>query len=180
MAGLTLVLGALLAGCGDARKTLGLDKNPPDEFKIVTRAPLSLPPDYGLRPPQPGAQRPQEQSVPELARQAVFGAAQRPAQDGSGGESPGEQALLAHAGASRADPDIREIIDRESTVLADADKTFLDSLIFWRKPETPGVVVDAPREAARLRENAALGRSVSDGDTPTIKRRRKGALEGIF
>ncbi|MBK5955442.1 hypothetical protein CCR92_15760, partial [Rhodospirillum rubrum] len=55
----TLVAAALLAplalsGCSNAKKSLGLDRQPPDEFKVVTRAPLAMPPDFNLRPPQPG------------------------------------------------------------------------------------------------------------------------------
>ena len=89
-------------------------------------------------------------------------------------------ALLAKGGTPRSDPRIRELVDRESTAIADADRTFFDRLVFWQKTPEPGSVVDPAREAQRLRENQALGRSVSDGDTPTIRRRKKGALEGIF
>ncbi len=95
-------------------------------------------------------------------------------------QSPGETALLAHAGAGRADPAIREAVDRESTQLVEADQTLLDKLIFWRKPEEPGTVVDPQREQQRLRENAALGRPAGEGDTPSIKRRKRAPLEGLF
>ena len=65
---------ALLAGCGEEmRKSFGLGKNAPDEFQVVRRAPLSLPPDFSLRPPQPGAVRPQEGSTTDQARSAVLG-----------------------------------------------------------------------------------------------------------
>ena len=176
---LALLAGLALSGCGDARKALGYDKAPPDEFRIVTRAPLSLPPDYALRPPAPGAARPQDQTSPEQARQALLGtAAPRPA--APAGASAGEAAILAKVGTPRTDPRIRELVDRESTAIADADRTFFDRLVFWQKPPEPGSVVDPQREAQRLRENQALGRTVTDGDTPTIRRRKKGALEGIF
>ena len=36
----------VLAACG-----LGYNKNPPDEFNVVRRAPLILPPEFNLRPP---------------------------------------------------------------------------------------------------------------------------------
>ncbi len=180
---LTLLLAVgVLAGCGDARKALGFDKSTPDEFKIVSRAPLSLPPEYALRPPQPGAVRPQEQAIPQRALAAVTGGSGasggRPVSTSAG--SVGETALLARVGAERASPDIREIIERESSVLSEADKTFLDSLMFWRKPEDRSPVVDPNREAQRLRENAALGRPVNEGDTPTIRRRKRAPLEGLF
>jgi hypothetical protein len=176
---LALLAGLALSACSDTRKALGYDKAPPDEFRIVSRAPLSLPPDYALRPPQPGASRPQEQSSQDQARQALLGN-NAPRQTIPPGASAGEAVLLSKVGAPRTDPRIRELVDRESTAIADADRTFFDRLVFWQKPPEPGSVVDPQREAQRLRENQALGRSVTDGDTPTIRRRKKGALEGIF
>ncbi|HEX9465293.1 MAG TPA: DUF3035 domain-containing protein [Alphaproteobacteria bacterium] len=172
---------AMLAGCGgDTRKVLGLDKVAPDEFKIVNRAPLSLPPDYALRPPDPGALRPQEQTIPQRAITAVTGTA--PAANAGSSLSPGESALIAHAGAGagQADSKIREVVDRENSTIVTANSTFMDHLMFWRTAEDPSSVVDAPRESQRLRENAALGKPVDDGQTPTITRRKKALLEGIF
>lgn len=179
-----LVLAAgLLGGCGDTRKALGFDKSSPDEFKIVSRAPLSLPPDYALRPPQPGAIRPQEQAIPQRAQAAVTGVAGQPARisdarPASG--SVGENALLSRVGSDRANPGIRDIIERETSSLAEADISFLDRVMFWRKSEDTSPLVDPERETQRLRENAALGRPVNEGDTPTVRRRKKAPLEGLF
>ena len=180
--GARLVLAAcaltMLAGCGDStRKMLGLDKQAPDEFKIVSRAPLSLPPDYALRPPEPGAARPNEQTIPQRAVSAVTGVAVNNGGTTNSGQSVGETALLAHAGAAQADPNIRETVNRETSALIAENTTFMDHLMFWRTPEDPSSVVDAKKESDRLRENAALGKPVDDGQTPTIKRRKKALLE---
>jgi hypothetical protein len=180
------LLALALGGCGEARKAIGWDKNPPDEFRVVTRAPLSVPPEFGLRPPTPGAPRPQEGSTADQARNAVTGnrtaAVGRtpPAATAVSRQSPGESALLARAGADRADPAIRTTVDREAAALSDADRSFTDKLVFWRQSEPPGTVVDAEREAKRLRENQALGRTTTDGDTPIIRRRQRGLFEGLF
>ncbi len=187
-----VVVGVLVGGCQGSRQTFGLNKAPPDEFVVVARAPLSLPPDYRLRPPNPGAERGQEQVVVDEARQAVFGiepAAGANAAGGPGiaadaqlgpGQSPGEFSILARAGTEDADPDIRTIVDRESAVIAAADETFLDRLLNWRDAPAPGAVVDANAEAQRLRENQALGVPATTGDTPTIEHVRRAPLEGIF
>jgi len=53
-------LGGSLAGCQSAAAALGMTKVVPDEFRVVTKAPLTVPPDYSLRPPAPGEPRPQE------------------------------------------------------------------------------------------------------------------------
>lgn len=174
---------ALLSGCDSLRNAVGITKQSPDEFAVVTRAPLTLPPDYGLRPPRPGAPRPQEAEVKDSARsllvngadgnRVVRGVETRPA------VSPGENLLLAKAGAVDADPAIRQVIDRESSILAAEDDSFVDKLIFWREKEPPGTLVDADKEAQRIRENAALGNAPTTGRTPRIERKPKGWLEGL-
>ena len=74
-----LVLSALmllsLAACGGVADTLGLGRNPPDEFAVVDRPPLSLPPDFELRPPRPGAPRPQEIATSRRASETLFASA---------------------------------------------------------------------------------------------------------
>jgi hypothetical protein len=73
----------LLWGCTDLRRSIGLEKTSPDEFAVESRAPLTMPPDFELRPPQPGATRPQEKSSDQQARQII---------DQAGPGEPGKQA----------------------------------------------------------------------------------------
>ncbi len=60
-----------------------MDPTSPDEFAVESRAPLTIPPDFDLRPPQPGAPRPQEKSSDQLARQVM---------EQAGPGEPGKQA----------------------------------------------------------------------------------------
>jgi hypothetical protein len=178
------MLGAFVAlgGCSETRQALGLNKQAPDEFQVVARAPLSLPPDYNLRPPAPGTPRPQEGTARDQAEAAVFGpsAYQTAALDAPAGSSQGEVALLQSAGATGIDPNIRQLVDQETNTLIEQDEKFIDSLIFWRDPEPPGEVIDPVAEQQRLQENAALGKPVTEGETPVIERRERALLEGIF
>lgn len=178
---LPLALIALsLAACGaDTRRSLGLSKAPPDEFSVVGRAPLELPPDFGLRPPVAGAARPNELTARDQAKVAVFGPTTAQPQL-LAGRTAGEAFLLEKAGAPDAQPDIRATVEQESTKLAREERSFVDKLIFWRAPEEPGVAVDPSEEAKRLKENAALGKPATEGETPSMKRKRKGILEGII
>jgi hypothetical protein len=73
----------LITGCTDLKKAIGLERTPPDEFAVESRAPLTMPPDFNLRPPQPGADRPQEKSSGLQARQAI---------EQAGPGEPGKQA----------------------------------------------------------------------------------------
>jgi hypothetical protein len=173
-----------LSGCESARKALGIEKSPPDEFRIVSRAPLELPPDFSLRPPRAGAQRPQEATPTQRARQTVFRAGNDQPQAASaadrGGRSEAEMALLRQAHAGNADTAIRQTVDEETQRQAASERSFIDALLFWKKPEEPGAVVDAQKESQRLRENVALGKPVTEGETPTIERKRRGLLQGLF
>ncbi len=182
-----MVLG--LAACSDVQKQLGLTKQSPDEFKVVARAPLVVPPDFSLRPPEPGIPRPQEGTTSDQAKKAIFGIQQPQAQLQAGTLEPniegdtrslGELSLLKAAGVGQSDPNIRRIIDAETQrINADSDD-FLEALVFWRDPAVAGEIVNAEEEARRLRENVALGKSITDGETPTIERKRRAPLEGLF
>ena len=185
--GLALGLGALalaatLSACeGGIGDALGLGKSAPDEFAVVRNAPLTLPPDFTLRPPRPGEARPNEESVREQARVALFNEAGALAiDDSTAAATQGEAAFVERAGAADVDPNIRHIVDREFSGYASEDESFIDSLLFWQEEQPPGEVVDAAAEAERLRENAEAGKPVTAGETPTIKRREKALLEGVF
>ena len=174
-----VALSLIIAGCsGISDQITGKGKYAPDEFSVISRAPLTLPPDYGLRPPQPGAPRPQETRAQDVARAALLGAGGPSLSDADA--SIGEQALLGRAGSANADPGIRRIINEESAIYAADNDTFVDNLMFWRDEELPGLIVDPTRESQRLEEATALGEDPLQGETATIERRQKGILEGVF
>lgn len=161
-----------LAGCGqDTARSLGFTRDPPDEFQVTTRAPLSVPPRLGdLPPPQPGSPRPQEaRSAASLLAPGATSAA----------PSGAERALVAAAGGP-VQGDIRRRVDEESLRLDRPDPGVVDRLMFWRDQPQPGIAVDAQREAQRLRENAALGRDPTEGETPVVQPERRGLLDGLF
>lgn len=176
-----VVATAALSACSDAKKAIGLERSSPDEFVVVSRAPLTVPPDMQSLPkPNPGAVRPQEGSVTDQAAATVFGkqtARQRQAAGTAGG---GQSVLLAQAGAKGVDPDVRRKVEQETTQLIVADKSWVDTVLFWRTPSEPVAMVDPKKEAQRLRQLQAEGKPVNDGVVPTIERKRKAPLDGLF
>lgn len=58
---------------GEVRDSLGLTRRAPDEFVVVSRPALSVPPDFSLVAPEPGKQGPR-QSTEAQARSALLGA----------------------------------------------------------------------------------------------------------
>ena len=176
----TLVVGALaLSACSNASRTLGLDPAPPDEFTVVSKAPLTIPPDFNLRPPKPGAARPQEQTPTTRAQAALVGDAQPAA---SAPTTPGETALLQVARAQDANPNIRQVLNTETTQLAERDGGFVDRLLDRvRSAQDEGQVVNAVEEERRLRQQgAASNTSANDQQAPIIRRKSRSILSGVF
>lgn len=185
LAALALVALVALAvpGCSEFRQAVGVEKTPPDEFQVRVRAPLSMPADYGLRAPQPGAPRPQETTRQQEARQIVLeseGGAVRRKPAPIPGVSTAEAALLARLGADTVAPGIRQAVDKETAALNESANSFVDSIMFWEEKPPPGKVVDPTLEAKRLQENAALGRRPDKGEIPIIERKRKGIFGENF
>lgn len=163
--------GFALVGCSgqEVERDFGLVRDAPDEYTVTTRAPLSMPPDARIAPPTPGADRPQEQSTRTQALETL--APDVALQGANGGPSPGQAALVQDAGTAAAAP--------PGTGRGELDHpgaSFVNELMFWRGGGKPGTLVDTEAEKRRLQQNAALGRSPTDGATPTVKDNSKPGL----
>jgi len=142
-----------LSACSETKEQLGLTKTVPDEFTVVKRAPLAMPPEYSLRPPRAGAPRPQEQATSEEARTAVFGEEE---QRQSAEPTSAEEALLQQAGGNQADPEIREKLAEENESSSSKDEPIGTKLLgIGGDSDDDAETVDAAEEAERLREMKA-------------------------
>ncbi len=163
----------ILTGCSNFKDNLGLTRPSPDEFRVVSRAPLTLPPDFSLRPPAPGSENTNDATPRGQAEAALLGAgiaAQKSAAKISGGESR----LLDLTGGAKADPTIKATVDRESAQLAEANKTLLDKI---RDYEPPATLIDPIKEKERLEKNKAEGKPANEGQIPMIQPKRKGLFQ---
>jgi len=168
-----------LSACQQMKQELGMGRNSPDEFLVVKRAPLSLPPDYSLRPPVEGYLAPASDASGQ-AKAHLMG--DKPVAAKSGGAS--EKTLLGKMGADAADPDIRTTINRENGYLVLENKRLADKLIFWKDVEgdeenIPSSLVDPEAEAQRLKENEATGKPVNAGDVPVIEKKQS-TIDKLF
>jgi len=129
------VLGATLLalpGCDSLRREAGMTKQSPDEFAVVTKAPLIIPPDFNLHPPAPGAPPLNQEGPTDTAQTALFNSSdpQTVAAGMGGNLSLGERMLLANAGAQNADPTIRAELQADSrNSAAAADQSFTDRIL---------------------------------------------------
>ena len=181
----------LVSGCTSKRSNVfGEEKNAPDEFSVYSRAPLSMPPDFGLRPPKPGATRPQTIVSRNQARDALLSRGSTPALKKSAGDTPhsdanqtpGITALLNNTGATQAYPNIRALVNAETYSLSSgADGGIAESILFWRKNDKglKGAVIEPASEQRRMRRTVAEDDVVEEGPAPTIKRPDEGGATSI-
>ena len=104
----------VLSGCGKR----GYDRARPDEFAVARTQPLVVPPDFALRPPQPGVARPQDNNPSAQALDALFG--------GSAPRSQAERSTLDQAGGDSAAPGVRSEAGDPETKIVDKGGTTRD------------------------------------------------------
>jgi hypothetical protein len=142
VAGALCLAGSLpIAGCTDFKKSIGLEPTLPDEFAVESRAPLTLPPDFDLRPPSPGAPRPQEKASNQQAKQAI---------EQAGPGEPGKQA-----------PDFR--LRRSEDGLPDIGRRSAQA------PDPNAAVADQSLSSKLLGYDGASGGSVEKRETAPLK-----------
>ncbi len=150
---------ATTSGCASLQRSMGQGKIVPDEFRVVTSAPLTLPPEYSLRPPRPGEPRPQELES-NAERSALFG------QDTGANATPGERAFVSSAGAAAVDAGIRDTVDYEGQGIVRRNEQFANRVNEF------GTARDQTDEARRVEEEEAIRRATGGGD---VSIRRGGA-----
>ncbi|MBB4658819.1 DUF3035 domain-containing protein [Parvularcula dongshanensis] len=171
-----LCLGTLLftSSCASLGKAVGAGKNPPDEFAITTKAPLTVPPDYALRPPKPGETRPEEKSTTDRARELLIGDAS------AAPPSQGELALIQNAGALDVDSNIRAILAAENGGRASKNESLANQILFWHTNK--GEIDDSAAplrvedEGAWMAERRRSIESVTGGGQVTIAKDDRGVL----
>ncbi|QDZ08189.1 DUF3035 domain-containing protein [Sphingomonas panacisoli] len=103
-----------LSACGKR----GYDRTRPDEYAVARSQPLVVPPDFSLRPPQPGVARPQDNNPSAQALDALFG--------GSAPRSQAERSTLDQAGGDSAAPGVRSEAGDPETKIVDKGGTTRD------------------------------------------------------
>lgn len=184
----------LLAACsgGEVKSALGLKKHSPDEFMVLSRPALTVPPSFDLPEPAAPSVTPQSQAV-EQAKSAVLGG--NPAAAGATASAPvlgssnAENTFLAKAGASNASSAIRLQLDQDAreasasyfTPPAEEEKGFFGRLFSPIKLDSsPDPVVNPEAEKERIKQQIEEGGPVSGEDVPTIQPKGESVIDKIF
>jgi hypothetical protein len=156
-----------LAGCGagqDIAQIIGTGPN--TDTTPVKGQPLTVPPDYDLRPPRGGGERTKAAEASRRARSTVIGnsavastgasaATAAGAASSSAGKTAGEAALLRRASAGETvDPGVRNKVNAETQYDQEQEKAFADKLLKYKDND----------------QSQGSGSGVSANPKPTIKR----------
>ena len=159
----------LLQGCSSVKKSLGIERDAPNEYDVTPSAqPLEMPPDFfHLPPPAPGMERPQERTARQTQEAKILGAAQQ-----KEAASAGQQHLLEMSGATANQESIRSEIDTAARIEPDkGEKTIVESLGL-KKSKPQGDAVNPYEEAARLKEQqVSRSPSATQHIVPSAKKR---------
>ena len=188
----TLAACALLAsGCTSStvKDTLGLTRAAPDEYRVVSRPPLSVPPQFNLRPPSATEDTPGQVAASQQAKSLMLGNATN---DSSGAPVTNKAAkpsraadaadsqFLQNAGANKANPHVREELVEERYSKMEEKETAPWWDVFDWTTDKKDPTVDATKEAERIKANEDQGKPVTEGQTPDVKNRDTGLLGKIF
>ncbi len=163
--GLVAVTAVTLAACASS--------GGPDEFRVVRKAPLTVPPEYNLRPPTLGQARPQELSPEAQARVAVFGV------DIGQTASDGEKLFVRAAGGDAVDRSVRGQVDFDNNQTLRKNRSFADMLLNWGGAPGGEPQIDAAAEAERLRTQNEESKDVTGGSSVVIQPKQTSKLPGL-
>lgn len=155
---ISLTIGALVASCGgsNVKESLGLQHDAPDEFRVLASPPLVIPPDFELRPPLADSHTLTAPTAPSIAKETHTHSL-----------STSEKALLQHVDTDKTDPQIRAILTKENPTSASDQSAF--NILNPSTTEAPTEsLVDPEGEKARLIKNKQEGKSMIEGETPTL------------
>lgn len=110
--------------------------NTPDEFRVVKKAPLAVPPEYGLRPPRAGVALPSEVDPAGAGVVSAFGTTTGKSASAS------EVALVTAADALAISPVIRQQVDYEQAKTIRKRSSVSERLTSWEQGDEDGAGVD--------------------------------------
>lgn len=144
----------MLAGCATASSFFSLREKSPNAYDVTTESLLALPPNFNRLPkPMLGVPPTQGTDSAQAAEALLDPQAIVDSQDRSA--TQGQRALLEAAGPAPSNPQAE--LDRNST---------------------SSTIVDAEAEWRRIQEDVALGKPITLGKTPVIKRNQSGGVLG--
>ena len=185
-----LLLTSLTACTGsEVKSTLGLKKKAPDEFMVLSRPALTVPPSFDLPEPQSASLTPPKDVSANNAKQVIFGATTTKKETkvlANNKKANAENIFLNKAGVEKSQSDIRSVLEEDIRAEQPAapeqeEKGFFGRLFEPIKlDEKPDPVVNPQAEKDRIKENKARGEKVDGNETETVQPKGESVLDRIF
>ena len=174
------LLSFMLVACSgkdkNVAKIIGLEQSKPDEFSISKNVPLTMPPNFSLRPVGEGQIEQRDSRAIRNAKQLFIKELQQDSQ-----LSSSDIAILSLSNAEKTIPNIRAIVDEESTALAKLDAKLIDKILFWKTPTPPGTVISASQEQKRINADQALGQPITgEGSYIITREKEQSSFDKLF
>jgi len=160
---------SVLANCSgtEIKENLGLKKYAPDEFMVVSRPSLTMPPSYSLVEPSE-KKIISSKSKSDEAKSLLLG------KNDSYKTyiSDSEKALLKKAKTSKNKQNIREVLNKEYSEYVTDKKEHKESILSKLNPfnNNNEETLDAKKEKQRITNNQKEGKSVLEGESESVKK----------
>lgn len=169
----------LLNGCGGVKEKIGIIQKAPDEFQVYESKPLSVPPNFELRPPAEG-----EILTNESDQNIIF------TDENNIDENLtlNDEILLIAVGEKKIEQNIRKIINKENSI-QEVDKSLLDKIInfepiFEVEEDKKYETLNAEEEKKRIEdlksEIQSIETNLEDTENNNVTDEEKSFLDEIF
>jgi len=149
---LALVLGA--GACSTGNEELpGVGYRVPGQATSAKLLPLTVPPDFGLRP-EPADETPEGYEIVSTQEEEKV-------LQGADTMTEGEQIILTRSGGVDANPDIRQLLDQDNAVFV-GNPVFVEDLLYGDYPEAGAVTVE---ESGEVTEDVVIREGTGDDES---------------
>jgi hypothetical protein len=167
-----IVIILFFSGCGGVKDKIGLIKKAPDEFQVYESKPLSVPPNFELRPPLEGAIVLDEDDNDNI----IFSDEDKTNEN----LTLSDEMLLISVGEKETKNNIREVINDENSIEA-VNKSLMDKILDFDKVfETEGneksVEIDPVAEKERIEKLEKEGKIIKGANDASIME-QEGSLD---
>tara|TARA_B110000008_G_scaffold167354_1_gene167308 strand:+ start:1090 stop:1851 length:762 start_codon:yes stop_codon:yes gene_type:complete len=169
----------LLNSCGGVKEKIGIIKKAPDEFQVYESKPLSVPPNFELRPPAEG-----EILANENDESIIFSDENNIDKN----LTLSDEILLISLGEKEIEKNIRKIINDENSI-QEVDKSLLDKIInfepiFEGEKNKESEIINAVEEKKRIEDLKSDIKSIEtnleDTENNNETDEEKSFLDNIF
>jgi len=153
----------LLYGCGGVKEKIGMIKKAPDEFQVYENKPLSVPPNFELRPPSEGAIGSEDGN-----KNILFSDKDETDEK----LTLSDEILLIEVGEKETKANIRKIINDENSI-EEVDKSIIDKIlnfeaVFEEKSNDQLEEIDPAKEKERIEKLEKEGKIINGANDAVI------------